>query len=230
MTARMQEALLGGVEHFPADRAACRALHEVLPGAKVLAARSRRYLDDTVDRLATSGIAQFIELGCGLPRLDNVHTIARRRQPSARTVYLDNDPVVLAQACAQLEESDQELVVGADLRAQAVDLTPVHAHLDPGLAVAVLAVGLLEHLPDDAVRALVGVLPAGSTLVVSTLACEDPVRGAAIDGVMHRVTPWAWGRVRDAATLSALVPGLHVQHADGDGTAPYLAQGIVTCR
>jgi len=86
-------------------------------------------------------------------------------------------------------------------------------------------VGLLEHLSDEAVRALVRTLPAGSSLTVSTLACEDPAQGRVIDEVMHSVIPGAWGRVRDAATLSALVPGLHGHHPAVDGTAPYLAEG-----
>ncbi|MFJ9893653.1 SAM-dependent methyltransferase [Streptomyces sp. NPDC091280] len=227
-SARMQEVLLGGVQHYRADRAACQALLEVLPHAAALAARSRSFLEDTVCRLARADTTQFVELGCGLPRRDNVHTIARRWQPDARTLYLDNDPVVLAHAYAELEESEQEAVTDADLNRTAVlDLPLWRSHFDPGRPVDILAVGLLEHLPDESVDTLICSLPAASTLTVSALACENAPRAAAIDEIMHQLTPEAWGRVRDAASLSALLPGLCLHHPVGDGSGPYLATGTL---
>ena len=40
------------------------------------------------------GITQFIDLGSGLPGVGNVHEVAQDVVPSARVVYVDNDPIV----------------------------------------------------------------------------------------------------------------------------------------
>jgi S-adenosyl methyltransferase len=41
--------------------------------------------------LARSGVDQFLDLGSGLPTIDNVHEAARRVNPDAQVVYVDND-------------------------------------------------------------------------------------------------------------------------------------------
>ena len=50
-----------------------------------------------VARLAAErGIAQFIDLGAGLPTRPSVHEAARAVYPRARVAYVDNDPVVVS--------------------------------------------------------------------------------------------------------------------------------------
>ena len=49
--------------------------------------------------LATeAGIDQFLDIGTGLPTMQNTHEVAQRHNPAARVVYVDNDPLVLAHA------------------------------------------------------------------------------------------------------------------------------------
>ena len=55
--------------------------------------RSRRPAADV-------GIRQFLDVGTGLPTADNTDEVAQRAAPTSRTVYVDNDPVVLAHARA----------------------------------------------------------------------------------------------------------------------------------
>jgi hypothetical protein len=40
--------------------------------------------------------SQFLDIGVGFPRSPNLHEVAQHIEPSARVVYVDNDPLVLA--------------------------------------------------------------------------------------------------------------------------------------
>jgi len=48
-----------------------------------------RYLAGEAD------IRQFLDIGTGLPTVDNTHEVAQRVPPESRIVYVDNDPLVL---------------------------------------------------------------------------------------------------------------------------------------
>ena len=71
-----------------------------------------------------AGIRQFLDIGTGLPTSPNLHEVAQERAPSARVVYVDNDPIVLAHARALLASSADGscAYVEADLRAPAAIL------------------------------------------------------------------------------------------------------------
>lgn len=38
------------------------------------------------------GIRQFLDIGTGLPTMDNTHQVAQRVAPESKIVYVDNDP------------------------------------------------------------------------------------------------------------------------------------------
>jgi hypothetical protein len=48
-------------------------------------------------RPGPAGVGQFLDIGTGLPTADNTHDVAQRFAPQAGIVYVDNDPLVLAQ-------------------------------------------------------------------------------------------------------------------------------------
>jgi hypothetical protein len=50
-------------------------------------ARAVRYLAGEV------GIRQFLDVGTGLPTVDNTHEVAQRVAPGCRIVYVDNDRI-----------------------------------------------------------------------------------------------------------------------------------------
>ena len=50
-----------------------------------------------------AGIRQFLDVGTGLPTVDNTHEVAQRVAPQCRVVYVDNDPLVLAHAGGQTQ-------------------------------------------------------------------------------------------------------------------------------
>jgi hypothetical protein len=85
----------------------CRAV----AGARANRALLRR----AVTHLARDGVRQFLDLGAGLPTKDNVHDIAQRVHPDARTVYVDHDSIVILHARALLVRDEQTAAVQADL-------------------------------------------------------------------------------------------------------------------
>ncbi|WP_344977627.1 SAM-dependent methyltransferase, partial [Salinactinospora qingdaonensis] len=123
--ARIYDYLLGGKDNFAVDRQAAAALEQREPHARLIAAENRRFLQRVVTYLvAQAGIDQIIDLGSGLPTVDNVHQIAHRRNPSVRVVYVDHDPIVLAHARALLADNPRTTVVAA----QASDPAAVLSH------------------------------------------------------------------------------------------------------
>ncbi len=117
--------------------------------------------------LSGQGIAQFIDLGSGLPTVENTHHVAQRANPGSRVVYVDNDPMVLAHGRALLAENDGTAVVTSDLRDPAVKKL-----IDFDQPVGVMLVGILHHLHDDEdprgiVEAYMAAVPSGSHLFIT---------------------------------------------------------------
>jgi len=52
------------------------------------------------------GIAQFLDLGSGLPSHPAVHHAVREVNPAARVAYVDFDPVVVLHSRALLTKGD----------------------------------------------------------------------------------------------------------------------------
>ncbi|HEY0937962.1 MAG TPA: SAM-dependent methyltransferase, partial [Trebonia sp.] len=117
--ARMYDYFLGGKNHFAADRETADAVLKVAPSTRITARENRAFLGRAVRYLVTeAGIGQFLDIGTGLPTTDNVHEVAQAAQASARVVYVDNDPLVLAHARALLTSSPEgrTAYLQADLR------------------------------------------------------------------------------------------------------------------
>src|SRR5215472_5030617 len=79
------------------------------PTRKLKITRANRYFLARVVRYlaAECGIRQFLDIGTGLPALDNTHEVAQRVAPDCRIVYCDNDPLVLAHARALLTSTPE---------------------------------------------------------------------------------------------------------------------------
>jgi len=108
--------------------------------------RAVRYL------VREAGITQFLDLGSGLPGVGNVHEVAQAVQPSARVVYVDNDPIVLSHAQALLKSSKEGACayIDADLRAPEKILAAASDTLDFSRPVAVMLVAVLQLIDDAA--------------------------------------------------------------------------------
>jgi hypothetical protein len=118
-SARVWNHWLGGKDNYPVDRAAGDQFREIFPEIVDAARASRGFLTRVVRFLAgEAGIRQFLDVGTGLPTVDNTHEVAQRVAPESRIVYVDNDPLVLTHARALLTSTPQGATdyVDADLR------------------------------------------------------------------------------------------------------------------
>ncbi len=126
-TGRVYSRLLGGKDHFAADRAEADVLLGIYPPLAEMVKENRAFLAEAVTWAASQGIGQFLDLGAGLPATPAVHQTARAVLPAARVAYVDRDPMVLSHARALLA-APGVAAVAADLRDPAVVLA------DPELA------------------------------------------------------------------------------------------------
>ncbi|WP_051801771.1 SAM-dependent methyltransferase [Streptomyces sp. NRRL F-525] len=249
--ARIHDVLLDGYSHLPfAHGGAAEKLIGVYPLASFHATAARLFVRDVLDSLASDpgGICQVLDLGSGFPGWPPyLHDIVETRQPEqARTVYCDNDPIVLGHARAVLDEPAGARVVPWDLEKPGLlDDPGVAGHLDLGEPVAVVLSGVLDCLSDTAaarlLRDLSG-LARDSAVIVTTAACADPATARLITLTMDSVAGGRWGQMRTLGQLTALHPALRtlvcqppVQHGlrtihperVKESTGPELMTGIV---
>ena len=219
--ARMYDYLLGGKDHFKADREAMSGLLRAVPAARTGARENRAFLGRAVRYLvAEAGIRQFLDIGSGLPTANNVHEVAQHIAPESRVVYVDNDPIVLAHARALLTShpAGRTAYIQADLRdPDAIVRHPeVRETLDLGQPVALMLVAVLHFFPDDQepasiVSTLLAALSPSSYLVASHTTADYNDPSAAADGVRAVQRAGVPFQPRTAAEFSKLAfTGLHM--------------------
>ena len=218
----MYDYWLGGHDNFAADRAAALAVSEAAPEVQLIAVENRKFLRRAVRYLATeAGIAQFLDIGTGLPTQGNVHQVAQGINPDARVVHVDNDPMVLAHSRA-LKTGGNAAVIEADLRDPDAILNHpgTRTLIDFSQPLAVLLVAVLHFISENndpyaIVETVRDVLPTGSYLVVSHAA--GGIRGGSAASVAEHykknVTPGTTLRGRDEILrfftgLELVEPGL----------------------
>ena len=82
--ARIYDWLIGGKDHYAADRAAGRRLVTAVPGMRQAARDNRAFLARVTRYLAAeAGITQFIDIGSGLPTPGNTHEVVGAVTPLA---------------------------------------------------------------------------------------------------------------------------------------------------
>ncbi|UWP80270.1 SAM-dependent methyltransferase [Dactylosporangium fulvum] len=211
--ARMYDFYLGGVHNFPADRQAAQTVVDQFPAVPAVARNNRAFLGRAVRFLAEAGIRQFLDIGSGIPTAGNVHEIAQAVAPDARVVYVDIDPVAVAESLEILHGNDRATAIRGDLREpQAIlDHPEVRRMLDFTTPTALVLAAVLHFVPDDTeaygfVDRLAAVLPAGSYLVIShgaaeTFALSDDRTAAARAVYTQRTTTAGKPRTRAQVEL-----------------------------
>ncbi|GGQ20524.1 hypothetical protein GCM10010187_41170 [Actinomadura coerulea] len=187
-SARIWNFLLGGTDNYPVDRQAGERIFAVFPGMVAMARQSRRMLRRVVRHLAgEAGVRQFLDIGTGLPTMDNTHEIAQRLAPASRIVYVDNDPLVLTHARKLLTSTSEGATdyIEADVREPEAILAEAARTLDYDQPVALMLMGILGLVSDyDEARSIVdrlmAALPSGSYLAVYDGTDSDPAYTAAI--------------------------------------------------
>jgi len=175
-SARVWNHWLGGKDNYPADRQVADAIAARMPAIRDVAREGRKFLVRAVTHLAgEAGIDQFLDIGTGLPTMDNTHEVAQRTNPHARIVYVDNDPLVLVHANALLTNVSTEgstWYVQADVRKPEQVLDEARALLDFDRPIAVMLLGVLGHATPEfadmltVVRTFVDAVPSGSYLAL----------------------------------------------------------------
>jgi hypothetical protein len=169
---RVWDYWLGGKDNYAVDRQVGDLLEATYPPVVDLVRSSRRFLARALRHLAGEvGVRQFLDVGPGLPTVENTHEVVQRIAPGARVVYADNDPVVLAHARVLLQ-GEGTAYVAADLRDPAGLLDAAARTLDFDRPVALVLTNVLGHLPDLAearwtVHELVAAVAPGSHVVVA---------------------------------------------------------------
>jgi hypothetical protein len=174
-SARVWNYWLGGKDNYAVDREAGDEFSAVFPGIIDIARASRAFIGRAVRFLAgEAGIEQFMDVGTGLPTMDNTHEIAQRVNPRARIVYVDNDPLVLRHAAALLVSTAEGVTqyIHADVREPGRILEGAAETLDFSRPVAVMLMGILGHVGDydqarSIVRRLMDGVPSGSYLALN---------------------------------------------------------------
>ncbi|MFF3735340.1 SAM-dependent methyltransferase [Streptomyces sp. NPDC002476] len=179
--ARITDYLTGGSDHFAADRRLAEQLGQVAPWLPQILMINRLYGQRAVEYMAgTLGIAQFMDLGCGMPYNSSacpskpLHAYdAASFVCTPRVVYVDNDPVVRGHANMALTELTGTAAVGTDVRqvSRLLGDKAVMSVIDISRPVAVLCHDLLCWMTDEDASNLVGNLhdrlPPGSAISVS---------------------------------------------------------------
>ena len=188
--ARTYDYFLGGKNNFAADREVADRVLAGWPTIRIGVRENRKFLARVVRYLAGEvGIRQFLDIGTGLPTADNVHEVAQAVAPSARVLYVDNDPLVLAHARALLTSSPEgrTAYIHADLRDPVAILNdPVTREvLDFTQPIALMLIAILHMIPDEEKPAeilatLLDALPSGSYIVASHITGEH--NAGAADG------------------------------------------------
>jgi SAM-dependent methyltransferase len=188
--ARVDDAYLGGAHTFAVDRAFADRAQRLFPRIRDVVRAQRHFLRRAVEFLIGQGIDQFLDIGCGLLTPSSLHGVAQRRNPGARVLYADNDPIAVAQGRSMLRGNPHTEIIHGDLLQSDTILADPRARglLDFTRPVGIFMVGLLPFVPDDrdpvrAVRCYTDVVPAGSYLAVSHVTLDgvpEPVRSQAV--------------------------------------------------
>ncbi|HEY0537526.1 MAG TPA: SAM-dependent methyltransferase [Actinoallomurus sp.] len=178
-SARVWNYWLGGKDHYQVDRALGDKVAKLVPGIVASARADREFLNRSVRYLGEQkGIRQYLDIGTGLPTMDNTHEVAQRVAPESRIVYVDDDPMVLSHARALLTSTPEGVTdyLDADLRAPEKILEAAAGTLDFSRPIGLMLLAVMHLVVDDEayeiVRRLMADMPSGSHLVL-THACTD---------------------------------------------------------
>jgi hypothetical protein len=181
--ARVYDYLLGGIDNFAVDRAMADRLVRVYPQTVQIARANRAFITQAVTWAARQGIAQFLDLGSGLPTSPSVHEAARKVCPGARICYVDNDPMAVlhTQALMLKRAGPGVTAVNQDLDDPAAVLADpdVASVIGTGDPVCLILAAILHFYEAARAREVVGSyvrrMAPGSAVVISCLRVDDPL-------------------------------------------------------
>lgn len=211
--ARVYDYLLGGHHNFAVDRIEGKKLLAEAPGAVEGSAANRRFLGRAVRYLAEQGVRQFLDLGSGIPSMNNVHEVAHAVAPDARIVYVDRDAVAVRHSRFILRRNPRVRAVEADFTdpERLLARPEVDGFLDFDQPVAVLLLAVLHFVVDDdevarILRTYRDATVPGSYLAFTHLSSQDPTYGPQVDAFVRNYSA-APMCVRTRDQVAALMDG-----------------------
>ena len=194
--ARIYDYILGGKDNFQPDRDAGDNSLKVWPALRTHMRANREFMHRVGRYLAAEcGVRQFLDIGTGIPTPPNLHDVVQAVDPTARVVYTDNDPIVLAHARALMTGTPEgrTAYIDADMRdPQTILSAPgFRETLDLNRPIGLLLIAIVHFIEDDdeayrVVAQAVDELPGGSYLAMSIATDEfDPVPLAEVRRQYH---------------------------------------------
>jgi len=177
---------------------------------------------------AEAGIRQFIDIGAGLPTRNNTHEAAQAGAEDVRTVYVDNDPVVIAHAKSLITDTSHTIFISRDLREPdgILDNPELRDLLDLSQPVALMLVAVVHFIADqDDPRGLIerymSEFTSGSYLALShgTTEKNSPVIAEQVREIYEKATEQL--HLRSKAEIANLFTGLELV-PPYEGAAPGL--------
>ncbi|MFF9408416.1 SAM-dependent methyltransferase [Streptomyces anandii] len=218
--ARVWNYWVGGKDNYEVDQQVGEHVAGMFPVIRDVARADREFLGRAVRHLTTErGVRQFLDVGTGLPTVDNTHEIAQRIAPESRIVYVDNDPIVLVHARTLLTSTREGVTdyIDADVHDPDAIVERASATLDFGRPIAVMMLGILNFVLDtgearDIVRRVMDAVPSGSFLVLTHPTFDADLGGegnlAAMEFWNANATPPITARGR--AEVAAFFEGLEL--------------------
>ncbi|WP_185447158.1 SAM-dependent methyltransferase [Kribbella qitaiheensis] len=233
--ARVWNYVLGGKDHYAADRAVGDRVLALAPELQQLAQANEDFRRTACAYLAGQlGVEQFLDCGAGLPLDPENHLgSVREMYPDVRVLYVEREPIALRHAQALMADDKNVAVVDGDVldpeQLLAAD-GPVWRFLDRDRPVAVLHTAPLRRYRDAfgdvgemvaIMKGYVDALPPGSFTVISHLL--DPETSAMtklvreVEAVLVSELGTGWFRQLD--DITTLFPGQAL-----------IDPGVVECR
>jgi hypothetical protein len=224
-SARVWNYWLGGKDYYPVDQQVGERILVFVPELVRSARADRQFLARAVRFLAAQGIRQFLDIGTGLPTVDNTHEVAQRLVPESRIVYVDNDPLVLVHARALLTSTPEGACdyIDADVHDPETIVRRAARTLDFGQPIAIMMLGVLNFVIDtdqavQVVRRLADAAVPGSYLVISHPTTE-------VDAVPMTEAVRYWNQ-QGSAQMTLRTKAELLRFFDG---LELLEPGLVTC-
>jgi hypothetical protein len=240
---RMFNYLIGGKDHFKADRDAADALIKARPDTVITVRAAEAFTRRSVRKLAEAGIRQFLQMGAAITIANSNDQAAGESAPDTRTfVYVADDPISLAHARALLvgRPGPPVTVIGGNFREpQDILSRPgLITKIDFDQPVGLLLFGMLDYIAADrrARRALdylmQRVVPGSMAALFHVIEVESEEVNNALDKTLAQdqieLTPRTAQHVKELlAGYEFIDPGLVPitdWHPDGTGPGPELAE------
>ena len=215
--ARVYNYLIGGKDNFTADRDLGEAMEAASPGLRKLAQVNRAFVLKAARWAgAMLAVAQYLDLGCGLPASPAVHDAAREGRPGAVVAYVDRDPVVLSHVSA-LQRGEGIAAVRADITDPAAVLgdETILGLISLHRPLCVILGGTLSAMPADVARKTVAgyteAIAPGSCMIISCVSYADQALGDKMASMFAGAGEWT-NHTREDIESFFTAGGLRVMH------------------